>query len=88
MTQVESHPSDLLVVSRAYDLPVSARSMGTLGEKLREAREGSNRTIKELSEQTKIRTDHLEAWRKGTTRFFRRPFTFGDSFAVMLARSE
>jgi cytoskeletal protein RodZ len=73
MTQVESHPSDLLVVSGAYDLPVSARSMGTLGEKLRDTREGSNRSIKEMSEQTKIRTDHLEALEEGHYEVFSAP---------------
>jgi cytoskeletal protein RodZ len=73
MTEVERHPSDLLVVSRPYDLPVSARSMGTLGDKLRDAREGSNRTIKDLSEQTKIRTDHLEALEEGHYEVFSAP---------------
>jgi cytoskeletal protein RodZ len=73
MTEIETHPGDLLVVSRPYDLPVSARSMGTLGEKLRDARERSNRTIKELSEQTKIRTDHLEALEEGHYEVFSAP---------------
>src|SRR5688500_16816658 len=73
MTQTESHPGDLLVVSRSYDLSVSARSMGTLGEKLRDAREGSNRTIKEMCEKTKIRTDHLEALEEGHYEVFSAP---------------
>ena len=73
MTQIESQPSDLLVVRRAYGLPVSPRSMGTLGEKLREAREESGRSLRELSDQTKIRADHLEALEEGHYEVFSAP---------------
>lgn len=73
MIQTESQPGDLLVVRRAYDLPHSARSMGTLGDKLRDARERSNRSIRDLSEQTKIRSDHLEALEEGHYEVFSAP---------------
>src|SRR5688500_1562467 len=71
--QVQNPASDLLVVRRAYDLPVSARSMGIVGDKLRDAREESGRTIRELSEQTKIRSDHLEALEQGQYEVFSAP---------------
>lgn len=71
--QTETKPGDLLVVRGAYDLPLSARSMGTLGDKLRDARESSNRTIRDLSEQTKIRSDHLEALEEGHYEVFSAP---------------
>lgn len=54
-------------------MPVSARSMGTLGDKLREARERANRTIRDMSEQTKIRSDHLEALEEGHYEVFSAP---------------
>lgn len=73
MMQTESQTGDLLVVSRAYDLPVSACSMGTLGDKLREARETTNRTLRDMSEQTKIRSDHLEALEEGRYEVFSAP---------------
>ena len=73
MTGTEIHPNDLLVVRGAYDLPVSARSMGTVGDKLRAAREEANRTIRDLSDQTKIRTDHLEALEEGQYEVFSAP---------------
>jgi cytoskeletal protein RodZ len=73
MTGTEIEPNDLLVVREAYDLPVSARSMGTVGDKLREAREQANRTIRDLSDQTKIRTDHLEALEEGHYEVFSAP---------------
>lgn len=47
--------------------------MGTLGEKLRDARERSNRSIRDLSEQTKIRSDHLEALETGHYEVFSAP---------------
>ena len=47
--------------------------MGTVGEKLRDARERSNRTIRDLSEQTKIRSDHLEALEEGQYDVFSAP---------------
>ena len=47
--------------------------MGTAGEKLREAREQSNRTIREMSEFTKIRGDHLEALEEGRFDVFSAP---------------
>ena len=49
------------------------RSMGTVGEKLRLAREQSNRSIRELSDETKIRTDHLEALEAGNFETFSAP---------------
>src|SRR4029078_9286160 len=39
--------------------------MGTVGEKLRQARERSGRSIREMSDVTKIRSDHLEALESG-----------------------
>ena len=39
--------------------------MGTVGEKLRQAREGAGRSIREMSEVTKIRSDHLESLENG-----------------------
>lgn len=71
--QTQTERGDLLVVSKAYDLPLSASSMGTLGEKLRDAREQSNRSIRDLSEQTKIRSDHLEALEEGHYEVFSAP---------------
>ena len=47
--------------------------MGTLGEKLREAREESGRSLRELSDQTKIRADHLEALEQGHYEVFSAP---------------
>lgn len=47
--------------------------MGTVGEKLRETREQSSRTIRDLAEQTKIRTDHLEALEAGQYDVFSAP---------------
>jgi len=47
--------------------------MGTVGEKLRQARERSNRTIRQLSDQTKIRGDHLEALELGNYEVFSAP---------------
>src|SRR5688500_5826347 len=73
MTETQTHPSDLHVVSEAYDLPLSAGSMGTVGDKLREAREGAGRTVRDLSDQTKIRTDHLEALEEGRYEVFSAP---------------
>lgn len=73
MTETQTHPSDLRVVSEAYDLPLSAGSMGTVGDKLREAREGAGRTVRDLSDQTKIRTDHLEALEEGRYEVFSAP---------------
>lgn len=73
MIQTEEQKADLLVVRRAYDLPVSGRSMGTLGDKLRDAREKSNRTLRDLSDQTKIRSDHLEALEEGHYEVFSAP---------------
>lgn len=73
-TDLHSAPGSYLhVVRRGKDLPLSARSMGTVGEKLREAREGSNRTLRELSDQTKIRADHLEALEEGRYDVFSAP---------------
>jgi cytoskeletal protein RodZ len=54
-------------------LQVSARSMGTVGEKLREARERSKRSLRDMSEQTKIRADHLEALEEGRYEVFSAP---------------
>lgn len=73
MIQTEEQKADLLVVRGAYDLPVSGRSMGMLGDKLRDAREKSNRTIRDLSDQTKIRSDHLEALEEGHYEVFSAP---------------
>lgn len=47
--------------------------MGTLGEKLRQARERSGRSIREMSDVTKIRTDHLEALEIGNYNTFTAP---------------
>ena len=47
--------------------------MGKVGDKLREARESSHRTIRDLSEQTKIRSDHLEALEEGQYEVFSAP---------------
>ena len=47
--------------------------MGTLGEKLRQARERSGRTIRQMSDVTKIRTDHLEALESGNYNAFSAP---------------
>lgn len=47
--------------------------MGIVGDKLRDAREESGRTIRELSEQTKIRSDHLEALEHGQYEVFSAP---------------
>jgi cytoskeletal protein RodZ len=47
--------------------------MGTVGAKLRQARERSNRSIRDLSEQTKIRSDHLEALEEGNYEVFSAP---------------
>lgn len=47
--------------------------MGTVGEKLRDARERSNRTIRDMSEVTKIRTDHLEALEEANFDVFSAP---------------
>jgi len=69
----QAESSDLLVVSRPYPLPHSGRSMGTVGDKLRDAREGSNRSIREMSDQTKIRSDHLEALEEGHYEVFSAP---------------
>src|SRR5688572_2027947 len=73
MIETQPHPGDLRVVSRQYDLPQSACSMGTVGDKLREAREQSGRTIRDLSDQTKIRTDHLESLEEGRYEVFSAP---------------
>ena len=76
----ESHAKDargvegyLRVVRTGIDLRVSGCFMGTVGEKLREAREGSSRTLRELSDQTKIRADHLEALEEGRYEVFSAP---------------
>ncbi len=47
--------------------------MGTVGDKLREAREMSKRTLRDMSEQTKIRADHLEALEEGRFEVFSAP---------------
>src|SRR5688500_2020033 len=47
--------------------------MGTVGEKLRDAREGSKRTLREMSDLTKIRADHLEALEEGRYEVFSAP---------------
>ena len=47
--------------------------MGTVGEKLRQARERSGRTVREMSDVTKIRGDHLEALENGTYTAFSAP---------------
>jgi cytoskeletal protein RodZ len=47
--------------------------MATVGEKLRQARERSARNIREMSEITKIRTDHLEALESGEYDAFSAP---------------
>ena len=47
--------------------------MGTVGEKLRQARESSGRTIREMSDVTKIRSDHLEALEGGEYKAFSAP---------------
>jgi cytoskeletal protein RodZ len=47
--------------------------MGTVGEKLRQAREQSKRTLREMSDQTKIRADHLEALEEGRYEVFSAP---------------
>jgi len=47
--------------------------MGTVGEKLRQARERSGRSIREMSEVTKIRSDHLEALEAGSYDVFSAP---------------
>jgi cytoskeletal protein RodZ len=47
--------------------------MGTVGEKLRQARESSGRTIREMSDVTKIRSDHLEALEQGQYKVFSAP---------------
>src|SRR5688572_30562954 len=47
--------------------------MGTVGEKLRQARERSGRTIREMSDLTKIRSDHLEALESGEYHAFSAP---------------
>jgi cytoskeleton protein RodZ len=47
--------------------------MGTVGEKLRQARESSGRTIREMSDVTKIRSDHLEALEAGDYQGFSAP---------------
>ena len=54
-------------------MQVSRRSMGTVGEKLRDAREESKRTLREMSDQTKIRADHLEALEDGRYEVFSAP---------------
>jgi cytoskeletal protein RodZ len=47
--------------------------MGNVGEKLRQARERSNRTIRAMSDITKIRSDHLEALEEGRYEVFSAP---------------
>jgi cytoskeletal protein RodZ len=47
--------------------------MATVGDKLRQARESSGRSIREMSEATKIRTDHLEALESGKYNVFSAP---------------
>ena len=47
--------------------------MGTVGETLRAARERSKRTLREMSDQTKIRSDHLEALESGNYEVFSAP---------------
>lgn len=47
--------------------------MGIVGEKLRRAREQSNRTVRQLSDITKIRSDHLEALEEGRYDVFSAP---------------
>lgn len=50
-----------------------ARLMGKVGDKLRQARESSNLSIRDLSERTKIRTDHLQALEEGNYEVFSAP---------------
>lgn len=47
--------------------------MGTVAESLRAARERAGRSIREMSEQTKIRSDHLEALENGNYEVFSAP---------------
>lgn len=47
--------------------------MGTVGDMLRQARERSNRTIRDYSDITKIRADHLEALEEGRYDTFSAP---------------
>jgi cytoskeletal protein RodZ len=47
--------------------------MGTVGEKLRQGRESAGRTIREMSDLTKIRGDHLEALEAGKYDVFSAP---------------
>ncbi len=47
--------------------------MGTVGDKLRQARERAGRSIREMSDVTKIRGDHLEALERGEYNVFSAP---------------
>src|SRR3954465_7065921 len=48
-------------------------TMGTVGENLRAGRERSKRTLRDMSEQTKIRSDHLDALESGNYEVFSAP---------------
>lgn len=50
-----------------------ASFMGNVGDKLRQARERSNLSIRDMSERTKIRSDHLEALEEGNYDVFSAP---------------
>lgn len=59
----------------------------TVGEKLREARERSDLTIQDVSERTKIRTDHVAALEEGNYEVFSAPVYirgFVRSYATMM----
>jgi cytoskeletal protein RodZ len=47
--------------------------MGSVGEKLRKAREQTNRSLRDFSEVTKIRADHLESLEQGRYETFSAP---------------
>src|SRR5436190_20360236 len=47
--------------------------MGSVGEKLRQSRERAGRSIREMSDLTKIRSDHLEALENGKYTTFSAP---------------
>jgi cytoskeleton protein RodZ len=68
--------SDCLAIcslSETPDFRSIPGSMGKVGEKLRQARERSGRSIREMSDVTKIRSDHLESLESGNYDAFSAP---------------
>src|SRR6185436_18038695 len=63
----------LLIVKLARNRHYRSDHMATVGEQLRQAREKQKLTVQNVSEKTKIRTDHISALEEGNFDVFSAP---------------